>query len=75
MNECTFSNLIGLFVMDLSVSGLDINQCESSSSPDSDKRNIIETFQNTHKCHNSSKVRPTASNKASNGITHSFSEI
>ena len=52
-----FSNLIGLFVMDISVSRLDINQCESMLEKITDERSIIQNFQNTHKCHNSSMVR------------------
>jgi len=49
------SNFIGLLVMDLSVSGLDINQCEVSEKEPDSGENIIQRFQNTHKCHNTSK--------------------
>ena len=60
-----FSQLIGLFVVDVNVSGLDINQCEAAepSSDNNNKRNdnagaisTITSFQNTDKCHNTSRV-------------------
>ena len=59
-----FSQLIGLFVVDVNVSGLDINQCEAeeSSSDNNSKHqddgtiSTITSFQSTHKCHNTSRV-------------------
>ena len=59
-----FSQLIGLFVVDVNVSGLDINQCEAAeSSSDNNSKHqddgtisTITSFQSTHKCHNTSRV-------------------
>ena len=53
----TFSNLKGLVAMDISISDLDINQCEMVEAEQQPMKNIIQHFQNTHKCHNTSVVR------------------
>ena len=53
--ELNFSNLVGLFVIDVAASGLDINQCEA---PGEETESVggIQSFHGTHKCHNTSKV-------------------
>lgn len=63
VNMKNASQLIGLFVVDVNVSGLDINQCEAeeSSSDNNSKHqddgtiSTITSFQSTHKCHNTSR--------------------
>ena len=69
-----FSNLIGLFVMDISVSRLDINQCDSTKAEESNEQNIIQNFQSTHKCHNSSTVRSWC-NYGPDGRNESYQKI
>ena len=43
--------------MDISISDLDINQCKMVEAEQQPMKNIIQHFQNTHKCHNTSEVR------------------
>ena len=52
------SHLIGLFVVDLVVSGLDIDQCGDTQRDGRDHGDpgTISTFHHTHKCHNTSQV-------------------
>ena len=84
-----FSQLIGLFVIDVSVTGLDINQCESETvaSPDNninigeeDETNQpllgIKSFHNTHKCHNTSQVtHEVLENIFGHGLRHFLFKI
>lgn len=58
-------------MIDVSVRGMDINQCEAETAVDTPDNNInigeeeetrqpllgIKSFHNTHKCHNTSKVK------------------
>ena len=52
-----FSNLVGLFVIDVSASGLDINQCDVGKDEAVGAVGGIKSFHGTHKCHNTSEVR------------------
>ena len=51
-----FSNLVGLFVIDVSASGLDINQCGTGAGEAAGALGGIKSFHGTHKCHNTSEV-------------------
>ena len=55
--QLNFSNLVGLFVIDVAASGLDINQCEAGEEV-SESAGGIQSFHGTHKCHNTSTVSP-----------------
>ena len=50
-----FSNLVGLFVIDVAASGLDINQCDAGEG-EIKSAGGIHSFRGTHKCHNTSTV-------------------
>ena len=57
MLKSNFSSLVGLFVIDVAASGLDINQCEVTEE-EAKSGGGIHSFHGTHKCHNTSKVSP-----------------
>lgn len=45
-----------MLTVDVSVSSMDINQCDDGPSDSSDQQQIVAHFAGTHKCHETSTV-------------------
>jgi hypothetical protein len=57
LNDLVFwYRLDGLLTVDVSVSSMDINQCDDGPSDSSDQQQIVAHFAGTHKCHETSTV-------------------